>query len=160
MDPHDELLKRLVVERDLSLTGMTATDFQDWATTEVASEKPHPLSFDLFSRGCNVHEALGKIAEERLNFSTASLAGDRVVLEIATEHFAKFLNEETTPLETCHVIAEIYSYYVDLVHSGHPMPNWVYSSYNACDWCDSTWTQANSPHLVNEVREIISGKGD
>lgn len=32
---------------------------------------------------------------------------------------------------------------------------WMGNLYNACDWCDETWTLEDNPHLLIEVEKQI-----
>ncbi|MDS7929430.1 MULTISPECIES: hypothetical protein [Acinetobacter] len=34
-------------------------------------------------------------------------------------------------------------------------PTWLESFYDACDWCDETWTLENSPHLIEATKQQI-----
>ena len=35
-------------------------------------------------------------------------------------------------------------------------PEWIGDLYDACDWCDETWTIENSPHLMDAIQHQIN----
>jgi len=34
-------------------------------------------------------------------------------------------------------------------------PLWLGDLWNACDWCDESWSLSNSPHLKEEADKVI-----
>ncbi len=40
-----------------------------------------------------------------------------------------------------------------LFRQGHP--SFIGDLYNACDWCDESWTLENAPYLVEEAERVL-----
>ena len=152
---HVDQLKRLVVERELAIDDFDYTPFDTWASAELAADDPHPLAYDLFDRDCDVFATLKRIANERHGFQLCSPDGDAIVGQIAREYLNRFIERKIMPLQLCGFVAQMDAHYIDRVPHDYPIPDWVSTLYNSCDWCDDSWTHGNMPHLVEDVQAAL-----
>jgi hypothetical protein len=73
-------------------------------------------------------------------------------LEYEMEYLATLLKRrELTPMQFCKRIQEIEAQVLD-----HRMryPLWLGEAWDACDWCDESWTVENSPWLIDIAKKI------
>lgn len=85
--------------------------------------------------------------------------------EVLTAHF--FLNilnhyqhmKGISPLQLCKLFSDIESEFLDaprnLPQGIAYYPEWLDNMYDACDWCDETWSVENTPHLMTAVQQQI-----
>lgn len=63
------------------------------------------------------------------------------------------------PLRLCQIFSKIETCFLgasrNLEERVVYYPEWISDLYDACDWCDETWTHENSPHLIIEVEKQI-----
>jgi len=71
---------------------------------------------------------------------------------------ARLLNGELEPLRFCEFFGSLEAYCVDNGPETAGQlyyPNFVGDLYNACDWCDESWTLDNSDQLREEATQVL-----
>ena len=68
----------------------------------------------------------------------------------------EYLDNQILPLSICNLIMDIEVAFLSasrgLPENIADYPEWLGSLWNACDWCDESWTFENSPHLETEIQ--------
>lgn len=98
-----------------------------------------------------------------------SFSADSVEAEILTaRYFLKLLehyqNGQISPFDLCRIFNNIEIGFMGAARN-LPVniayyPTWMGNLYNACDWCDETWTLEDNPHLLIEVEKQIQNIKD
>ncbi|EOR09038.1 hypothetical protein [Acinetobacter genomosp. 15BJ] len=101
---------------------------------------------------------------ELIQTTDPSFSADSVEAEILTARYflnilEHYKNGQIRPFDLCRIFNNI-----EIGFIGAPRnlpvniayyPSWMGNLYNACDWCDETWTLENSSHLSIEVKKQI-----
>ena len=152
---HDDQLKYLAVLYHLG--GEDSDAVTSWAETEFATNpEPHPLAEHLFLPTTDARSILVAIAKKRFGFDPISPDGDQYVRQVMSQYLARFLKRDITPIELCRIVVDVDAQYGDgEFPPEHPIPSWVGELWNACDWCDETWTHDSAQFLVAESRRLL-----
>ncbi|WP_228133118.1 hypothetical protein [Alkanindiges illinoisensis] len=83
---------------------------------------------------------------------------------LAAHYFLTILNDYLTgkikPSDLCRIFSNIEIGFLDAPRNLSIdvlyYPEWIGSLYDACDWCDETWTIENMPHLLTAAKQQIS----
>jgi len=71
-----------------------------------------------------------------------------------------YKNGNLSPLKLCTIFNNLESGFLDaprgLKNNIAYYPEWIGDLYDACDWCDETWTIENSPHLIDAIQHQIN----
>ena len=111
------------------------------------------LDSDLLESEALLLELARKI---NLSFSKNSLISEVFSAQYLLERLKEYLNNQIKPLVLCNMITEM-----EVTFLGAPRslpegvayyPEWLGNLWNACDWCDESWTFENSSELKTEIR--------
>lgn len=157
---HDDQLRYLTMLYWLG--GEDHSAIVDWFHIErVENPEPHYELRELLKpnreRSLSV---LLEIAETQYGFQPASLAGETIAKTILKEHLERFLAGEIAPVALCSIAIDIDNSYLDTTPADDGVDafdvRWLGDLYNACDWCDESWTQDSAPHLVTEAERVLA----
>ena len=135
-------------------------ELDKWAENQLKNnEKPHPDVCELFNKTKEeLEELILKIAEEQNGFVPVSEAGEKEAVDILIEISEKLIKKEITPNKFCYVVSLFDANFLGLRKTDEntlEYPNWLGDLWNNCDWCDESWTNSNSPHLIEEVNKML-----
>ena len=156
---HDSQLKHLTVLYWLGGEHQDAAT--SWAEHEYSNNPdPHPLLTELFAGQIDTGSLLAEIASSRFGFVPSSADGESFARSILATHLRRFLAREISPHELCKIVWAIDNKYLD----ARPMvdesvtyyPDWLGGLWNACDWCDETWTHSIAGQLVSEAQTVLN----
>lgn len=152
---HENQLRFLVVLYHLGDTDDAAV--ASWAEKEFALNPNPPAQLDdLFSRSDDVGSILAAIARERFGFDPISHNGEPFVGEVLRQYLQRFLTRELRPIDLCRIVWDVEAKYGDAAFGDdRPYPDWAGQLWNACDWCDETWTHDSAAFLVSEARRVL-----
>jgi hypothetical protein len=131
----------------------------EWAEDELLNNsEPHPDVCELFGKSKEeTRNLLFRIAQDQ-GFVPVSEAGEKEAIEILIEISEKLINEEITPEKFCYVVTVFDTNFLGFrkIDKGIiEYPPWLGDLYASCDECDKTWTNSNSPHLIEEVKKML-----
>lgn len=90
------------------------------------------------------------------NFSKDSLSVEYFSAQYLLKALREYLNNQINPLILCNMITTIEATFQgasrNLPEGVVYYPEWLGDLWNACDWCDESWTFENSPQLEAEIR--------
>lgn len=141
-------------------------DLEAWAESELReNENPHPDVCELFGISDEKSEKyLLRISKDINGFEPVSDEGEKLAIIILNEYCQKFIDQEITPYKFCRLVQRLDAAFVDfreLSDNEFEYPPWLGDLWNCCDWCDGSWTNDNSPHLVKEAKVVlINNKSD
>lgn len=106
---------------------------------------------------------------ELIQATDPSFSVDCVEAEVLAAHYflnilARYQFGEIRPFELCRIFNNIEIGFMGAARN-LPVniayyPTWMGNLYNACDWCDETWTLEDNPHLLIEVEKQIQNIKD
>lgn len=72
-----------------------------------------------------------------------------------------YKNGNLSPLKLCTIFISLEIGFLDALRGlknniAYYYPEWIGDLYDACDWCDETWTIENSPHLIDAIQHQIN----
>lgn len=134
-------------------------DLEDWAESELRKDNPHPDACELFnlSRHDAAEHAL-RLAKEILGFTPVSEKGEEWAIELLSQNCARLVAGEISPMKFCSLVQLFDANFIGmrtLEDGSLEYPEWLGDLWNHCDWCEDSWSQSNSPHLVAEARKIM-----
>ena len=155
---HDSQLKHLTVLYWLDRSDHAAV--VAWAEREYSTNPdPHPLLTDIFARQTDVGKLLTEIAAERLSFDPTSEDGESFARSILATQLRRFIAREISPHDVCKIICLIEGRYLGARSTGdesvYYYPMWLGDLWNACDWCDETWTHNSAGYLETEAQTVL-----
>jgi hypothetical protein len=153
-------LRRIAMEFWSGLGDAAAAD--SWAEDQLRNNlDPHPDVHELLFKKSRkeITVLLLRIAHDYEGFLPVSQEGEKEAIEILNGACDKFLREEITPSQFCRVVSTFDAGFLDftkLDERTFEYPAWLGNLWNACDWCDESWTNANSPHLLAEAKRVLA----
>ena len=135
---------------------------EKWAEAELKKENPHPDACDLFGLVEAEAERISLVlAEEIEGFTPVSEQGEIWAKEILANFCEMVLSEKISPNKFCHLVQGYDANFLGLRENAAgelEYPVWLGDLWNACDWCDESWSISNSPHLKQEIEKVLNAK--
>ncbi|WP_180124369.1 hypothetical protein [Acinetobacter sp. YH12097] len=93
-------------------------------------------------------------------FSSNCLEAEILAAKFFLDVLADYKNGNLNPLKLCKIFSNLEKGFLDaprgLENNIAYYPEWIGDLYDACDWCDETWTIENSPHLIDAIQHQIN----
>lgn len=103
---------------------------------------------------------LNVIQAKDSEFSSNCLEAEIMAANFFLDVLADYKNGNLSPLKLCTIFSNLESGFLDaprgLKNSIAYYPEWIGDLYDACDWCDETWTIENSLHLIDAIQHQIN----
>ncbi len=123
----------------------------------------HPLIWELYPQPKSelITGLLLTIAYEVNGFKPASVAGEALATEALKKALNAFVTQAMSVQSFCLLVNRLdLAFNTEL--AGIPRPTstsadgqwWLGDLWNCCDWCDESWTHADSPHLHEEAARV------
>lgn len=152
-------VKRITMEFWCGVGNLKESDA--WADSELLNNPdPHLDTCEIFNKSEEeVENILLNIVKDKYDFEPVSEEGEEIAIEILNDLSELLLNEEITPRKFCLVVSRLEANFIDfrrIDERTFEYPPWLGDLWNQCDWCDESWTNSNSPHLISEVNKMLS----
>jgi hypothetical protein len=139
----------------------SADQVHAWILHEIETNPEHdPALYQLLAHNhpdtAHTLETLLKTRNSTFHLHTPE--GERILQEILQDQIVALLNRTTSPLLFCNFVQRLESLYLDTspVVDGHiEYPHFLGDLWNACDWCDETWTLDNANYLQEEATNVL-----
>ena len=131
-------------------------DLEAWAIAEPEKDKPHPEVCELFF--LSKYEDIKNATLSLEGFAPVSERGEEWTKELLLVQCRKLLKEDIAPSEFCEMVKLFDGSFLDLrpPEGGYVYcPTWLGGVWDACDWCDDSWTLSNAPHLKEAASKIL-----
>lgn len=103
---------------------------------------------------------LNVIQTKDSEFSSNCLEAEILAATFFLGVLADYKNGNLNPLKLCTIFSNLECGFLDaprrLKNNIAYYPKWIGDLYDACDWCDETWTIENSPHLIDAIQHQIN----
>lgn len=125
----------------------------------------HPFFWNLLEYNSyeNTTSLLLKMANDINGFKIESWESEEYAQIELIKAIKLLLDDKMVVSKFCKLISLLDgNYNIDLAGVPHPKNSnstedwWLGNLWNCCDWCDSDWTIANSPELIEEAKLILS----
>ncbi|MCP3921961.1 MAG: hypothetical protein GY714_05170 [Desulfobacterales bacterium] len=83
-----------------------------------------------------------------------SIEGEKVAAQIVIDKSKELLDEKIRSIDFCKIIWFFDANYIDArpMEPGYAYyPEWLGELWNACDWCDETWTYNDSSYIREQI---------
>jgi len=152
-------LEYLVVSHWLDIAN--ADHVHTWVLHEIETNPAHESS--LYPLLAYQHPETQKMLERLLQsrnstFDLHTSEGETILKEMLCEQIELLLHHTISPLLFCTFIQQLESLYLDTsqpVNGQITYPDFLGDLWNACDWCDATWTIENAEYLQEEATRIL-----
>jgi len=136
-------------------------DLESWVAGELHNDAPHPKACSLLSTKEYEEQelALLEIAYERCGFEPVSELGGKWAKNLLLHYCQRLLQGNMKPHQFCEFVNMLEVKIIDGPLFGKNTgyyPEWLFSVVNDCDWCDKSWTTANSPHLAEAAWKLLA----
>lgn len=103
---------------------------------------------------------LDVIQKKDFGFSYNCLEAEILAADFFLNILTDYKNRNLSPFKLCKIFNNLENGFLDapreLKNNIAYYPEWIGNLYDACDWCDETWTIENSPHLMNAIQHQIN----
>jgi len=153
--------------RDLAELGVACTfdvatkdEIESWINQTAATvDEVDPEIFEIFSKCVQVSRSKFETHFRKLrpDFRIDSEEGKKACITVLRRQIKKLHSQDITPFEFCRFIGNLENYYMDngaKVEGKIAYPEFIGDLWNACDWCDESWTLDNSEYLNSESRRV------
>ena len=136
-------------------------ELDEWVKNELrVNPNPHHDTYGLFNTTPESTERLLlKIAEDKNDFTPISEKGEMIAIQMLIEFSEQLLQEKIKPYEFCRVVSVFDANFIGLREISENVleyPIWLGDLWNQCDWCDESWTNTSTPHLIiEEVKRML-----
>ena len=157
-----QTLQELLVE--LWFLGVSQEKIDQWVIQYV--EEVHPIIdeeifelLDCITVGDSENLLLSLAQKKIPNFSETSEEIENLSAKLLLKNLQSYLKEEISPNVLCRMIVNMECTFLGAPRSMPTgvayYPEWLGDLWNACDWCEDSWTFENSPHLASKVEQQV-----
>ncbi|MEX1366676.1 MAG: hypothetical protein AB1Z98_26355 [Nannocystaceae bacterium] len=137
----------------------THKEIESWVYTAAAEGELDPDVFGILSRDVRTSRARFEryFRKVRPGFRIDSDEGIRACKTLLKQQIDRLHAEQIAPYAFCRFICALEAYYLDNaseIDGAIPYPDFLGDLWNACDWCDESWTLDNAEDLRDESARI------
>lgn len=138
----------------------TKEDLESWLDTFIKScDSTDPEIFDIYCHDVAKERArfVDYFQKVHPKFEIGSAEGIRACKTVLLHQIQLLQIREIAPSSFCRFIFELETSLLDNaipVEGVIPYPDFLGDLWNACDWCDASWTLDNSDYLRDESKRV------